>query len=78
MSRVCSASPREKMIAWFWFSGLPSPTIGSPGSWTRKISTTAPDCGSHRISTEYHRIVSVSEARPSSPTVVCICCVLST
>ena len=34
MSRVCRHSPRAKITAWFWFSGLPSPMIGLPGSFT--------------------------------------------
>lgn len=33
ISIVCKPSPRVKMMAWFWFSGLPSPNIGGPGSF---------------------------------------------
>ena len=35
MSMVWSVSPRVKTMAWFWFSGLPSPMIAFPGSRTR-------------------------------------------
>lgn len=39
MSMVCKASPRVKIIAWFWFSGFPPPiAIWLPGSLIRYIS----------------------------------------
>lgn len=38
ISMVWMASPRVKTIAWFWFSGFPSPSLGSPGSLIEKIS----------------------------------------
>lgn len=39
MSIVCKASPRVNMMAWFWFSGFPSPiSVGGPGSFMRYIS----------------------------------------
>jgi len=38
MSIVWTASPRVKMMAWFWFSGFPSPSLGSPGSLIEYIS----------------------------------------
>jgi hypothetical protein len=38
MSIVWIASPLVKTMAWFWFSGLPSPSFGSPGSFIENIS----------------------------------------
>lgn len=38
MSIVWTASPRVKTIAWFWFSGFPSPSLGSPGSLIENTS----------------------------------------
>ena len=35
-----------KIIAWFWFSGLPSPIIGSPGSLTLKVRCKLPSFSS--------------------------------
>jgi hypothetical protein len=40
ISMVCSASPRVKMMAWFWFSGFPSPNFAGPGNFMRYISFT--------------------------------------
>lgn len=39
VSIFCKASPRVKIIAWFWFSALASPiSVGGPGSLMRYIS----------------------------------------
>mmetsp|Transcript_9055 Transcript_9055/g.33779 ORF Transcript_9055/g.33779 Transcript_9055/m.33779 type:complete len:213 (-) Transcript_9055:12250-12888(-) len=46
MSRVCRYAPLAKITAWFWFSGLPSPIIGFPGSLILKSTRHSPDVAS--------------------------------
>lgn len=43
MSMVWRPSPRVKIMAWFWFSGFPSPSIAFPGSFILYISYAAKD-----------------------------------
>ena len=38
ISIACKPSPRVKIMAWFWFSGLPSPKIAGPGSFILYIT----------------------------------------
>jgi hypothetical protein len=38
MSIVWTAFPRVNIIAWFWFSGFASPSLGFPGNFTEYIS----------------------------------------
>ena len=48
MSIVCRYKPVAKAMPRFWFSGLPSPTIGKPGRRTRCVWRTAPDASATR------------------------------
>ena len=49
MSIVWRASPLVKMMAWFWFSGFPSPNFAGPGSFILYISYTKKNDKNHKF-----------------------------
>ena len=44
---ACRICPRVKMIAWFWLSLFPLPSMGWPGSSTRHLARLLPVLGSN-------------------------------
>mmetsp|Transcript_11851 Transcript_11851/g.49670 ORF Transcript_11851/g.49670 Transcript_11851/m.49670 type:complete len:249 (+) Transcript_11851:2935-3681(+) len=68
MSIVCRYSPVAKGMPRFWFSGLPSPTMGKPGRRTRCVWRTAPEASATRRVTNHASVADVTSSVASSAT----------
>ena len=70
MSIVCRYRPAAKAMPRFWFSGLPSPTMGKPGRRTRCVWRTAPDASAtSRVANQMSTDVEPSASSDASPRV---------